>query len=159
MLPASPPFDVTAEELEILLDGVREALGEAGFQKLKAAIRTLGYVGELLRERNITLADRRELLLFPVPASTEKTREVLKNAGIESQNQKQNSEDQSSPARAKPSRPGHGRKGAGAYRGAKKIKVPHSTLHPGDHCPECGTGKVYAQGRSMLWMRRECWCG
>lgn len=144
MLPTSPPFDVTAEELEVLLDSVREALGETGYQKLKAAIRTLGYVGELLRERNITLADLRDLLLFPAPTSTEKTREVLKNAGIESQNQKPSSENQSSPASAKPSRPGHGRKGAGAYRGAKKIKVPHCTLHPGDHCPECGKGKVYA---------------
>jgi hypothetical protein len=32
-----------------LFCGVREGLGESGYQKLKAAIRTLGYLTELLR--------------------------------------------------------------------------------------------------------------
>jgi len=41
-------LDVTSEELAALVEGVREALGEAGYQKLQAAIRTLGYVTELL---------------------------------------------------------------------------------------------------------------
>jgi hypothetical protein len=50
MQPPVPPLDVTAEELEALLEGVRAALGEVGYQKLKAAIRTLGYLAELLRE-------------------------------------------------------------------------------------------------------------
>ena|SRR5271157_41901 len=51
MQPAAPPLDVTSEELEALLEGVREALGEAGYQKLKAAIRTLSYVTQLLDVR------------------------------------------------------------------------------------------------------------
>src|SRR5271157_3092268 len=51
MQPAAPPLDVTPEELEALLEGVREALGEAGYQKLKAAIRTLSYVTQLLETR------------------------------------------------------------------------------------------------------------
>ena len=63
MQPATLPFEVTAEELEALLESVREGLGEAGYQKLKAAIRTLGYLTELLRERKITLEGLRELLL------------------------------------------------------------------------------------------------
>ncbi len=55
MEPAASPLDVSAEELEALLEGVREALGEAGYQKLKAAIRTLSYVTELLENREATL--------------------------------------------------------------------------------------------------------
>lgn len=51
MQPATLPLEVTAEELEALLESVREGLGEAGYQKLKAAIRTLGYLTELLRQR------------------------------------------------------------------------------------------------------------
>jgi transposase len=140
MQPAVPPLDVTREELEALLEGVRAALGEAGYQKLKAAIRTLGYLAELLRERDITLEGLRELLLSPAAASTEKTRQVLRNAGIETQ--KKNQEQPNSQASEK-SRPGHGRHGADAYSGAKKVKVPHPSLHSGDHCPECGKGKVY----------------
>src|ERR1700722_20526332 len=83
MQPATLPFEVTAEELEALLEGVREGLGEAGYQKLKAAIRTLGYLTELLRERKITFEGLRELLLSGTQASTEKTQQVLKKAGIE----------------------------------------------------------------------------
>ena len=51
MQPATPPLEVTPEELEALLERAREALGEAGYQKLKAAIRTLSYVTELLETR------------------------------------------------------------------------------------------------------------
>jgi hypothetical protein len=63
MQPATLPFEVTAEELEALLESVRAGLGEAGYQKLKAAIRTMGYLTELLRERKITPEGLRELLL------------------------------------------------------------------------------------------------
>jgi len=38
---------------------------------------------------------------------------------------------------------GHGRNGAQAYRGARRIAVSHSSLHQGDRCPECQRGKVY----------------
>jgi hypothetical protein len=111
MQPAALPLEVTPEELEALLEGVRDGLGEAGYQKLKAAIRTLGYLAELLRERNITLEDLRELLLSRAEASTEKTRQVLKKAGIETQ--KKDQEQQNSQASGKRSRPGHGRHGTG----------------------------------------------
>ena len=141
MQPVVPPLNVTAKELEALLEGVREGLGETGYQKLKAAIRTLGYLTELLREREITLEGLRELLLSPAEASTEKTRQVLKKAGIEPL--KKNPEPPSSEAGEKPLRPGHGRHGADAYGGAKKVQVPHPSLHSGDHCPGCGKGKLY----------------
>ena len=58
----------------------QEPLREEGYHKLKAAIRTLGYVTELLEKKEATLASLRELLC---PASTEKTDKVLKQAGID----------------------------------------------------------------------------
>jgi len=73
-------LDVTTEELEALLESVREPLGEAGYQKLRAAIRTLGYVTELLENRTATLERLRQLLC---QSSTEKTARVLKQAGLE----------------------------------------------------------------------------
>ena len=76
----TPRIDVSREELEALLDGVRPALGEAGYQKLQAAIRTLNYVTELLETREATLERLRRLLCH---SSTEKTEKVLKQAGIE----------------------------------------------------------------------------
>ena len=130
-------LDVSAEELEALLEGARqEPLREEGYQKLKAAVRTLGYVTELLENREATLATLRRLLCH---ASTEKTEKVLKQAGIEGGEKKSKPAGQSAAA-------GHGRNGAAAYRGAKQVKVPHGSLKAGDPCPDsqCG-GKVYAQ--------------
>jgi len=48
-------LDVTREELEAILEGVRVPLCEVSYQKLQAAIRTLNYVTELLETREATL--------------------------------------------------------------------------------------------------------
>ena len=75
-----PRIDVSTAELEALLEQGRPSLGEDGYQKLRAAIRTLGYVTELLEKQETTLRNLRELLC---PASTEKTEKVLKQAGMD----------------------------------------------------------------------------
>jgi hypothetical protein len=67
-------LDVTSEELEALLEGVRAPLGEVSYQKLQAAIRTLSYVTELLETREATLEKLRRLLCH---SSSEKTGKVL----------------------------------------------------------------------------------
>ena len=138
MPPPLERIDVSTEELEALLEQARPALGEDGYQKLRAAIRTLGYVTELVEKQETTLAALRELLCH---ASTEKTAKVLKQAGIET------GEKKPKPAGApKNGVPGHGRNGASAYRGARKVQVPHASLKAGDPCPdERCDGKVYAQ--------------
>src|ERR1700722_5630778 len=130
-------LDVTSEELAALVEGVRETLGEAGYQKLQAAIRTLGYVTELLETRQATLDKLRRLLCH---SSTEKTKTVLKQAGIETGEKKHKP-----PDTAQSKVPGHGRNGAAAYRGARKIEVAHASLKSGDPCPDCQRGKVYPQ--------------
>ncbi len=135
MKPAFERLDVSTEELEALLEQAREALGEAGYQKLKAAVRTLGYVTELLENREATLAALRRLLCR---ASTEKTEAVLKAAGIDV------SETPRKPAIERVAA-GHGRNGVEAYRGARRVEVPHRSLKHGDRCPECQRGKVYPQ--------------
>jgi transposase len=147
MKPAIEPIDVSTEELETLLEGAREALGEAGYQKLKAAIHTLGYVTELLENREATLQTLRRLLC---QASTEKTEKVLQQAGIEA------SEKNHKPAGQPVSETvpsGHGRNGAAAFTGAKKVAIPHPLLKPGDPCPSCPKGKVYAQPEPKMLVR------
>ena len=137
----APPIDVPIEELETLVEQARPALSEEGYQKLRAAIRTLGYVTELLEKKETTLAALRELLC---PASTEKTDKVLKEAGIDTGEKKPSPE--SASKKRKGAAAGHGRNGAAAYRGAQKIKIPHASLKGGDACPDAQcSGKVYAQ--------------
>jgi len=132
-------FDVTSEELESLLEGVREPLGEVSYRKLQAAIRTLSYVTELLETREATLEKLRRLLCH---SSTEKTAKVLKQAGIEADDKKRTPPGEHTP---KSKAPGHGRNSAAAYRGARKVEVPHGSLKAGDPCPDCERGKVYPQ--------------
>ena len=142
-----PRLDVSMQELEGLLEQARqEPLREEGYQKLLATIRTLHYVTELLEKKETTLAALRELFY---PASTEKTDQVLKQAGIEPGDQKPASSSKK-PQRAAA---GHGRHAAAAYRGAQKIQVPHASLKSGDACPDGCGGKVYPQRKPGVLVR------
>jgi transposase len=140
MKPMSEHLDISTEELEALLERARQQpLEPDGYKKLKAAIRTLGYVTELLENREATLETLRRLLC---QSSTEKTDEVLKRAGIEvnEKNHKPAGQrgDKTAPA-------GHGRNGAAAYRNAGRVQVRHARLASGDQCPDCERGRVYLQ--------------
>lgn len=42
-------------------------------------------------------------------------------------------------------RPGHGRNGSAAYKGATRIPIPHRSQSKGQGCPGCQKGKVYPQ--------------
>ena len=129
-------LDVSTEELETLLEQARrEPLGEEGYEKLRAAIRTLAYVTELLSKQETSLAALRELLC---PATTEKTAKVLEQAGLDAAEKKPEHVSKTAVA-------GHGRNGAAAYSGARKVAVPHALLKTGDACPDGCGGKVYPQ--------------
>ena len=80
MKPGAERLDVSTEELDALVEQARAALDEAGYQKLKAAIRTLGVVTALLENQETTLESLRNLLC---QAQTEKTAAVLKRAGVD----------------------------------------------------------------------------
>ena len=133
------------EELEALLGRARQGpLGEEDYQELEAPIQTLSYLIELIGEKETTISRLRALLVKP---STEKTRKVLEQAGLASPPPSSSPPPSGSENDSEKKKPGHGRNGAEAYRGARriKIKVPHGSLKPGDHCPKCQKGKVYAR--------------
>ena len=77
-------------------------------------------------------------LLAPA-RNTEKTNAVLAaavKAGVNGQ--KDNDQQQAA-------KPGHGRNGASAFSGARKVAIQHAKLQSGERCPECERGKVYVQ--------------
>lgn len=134
-------LDATPEELQALVEQARPALDEDGYQKLKAAVRTLEVVTALIQNQDTTLQSLRNLLCA---SQTEKTAAVLKRSGV----------DTGLPPKAPKARPpGHGRNGAKAYRGAHKIQVSHATLKSGDSCPDCQRGKVYLQREPGVLVR------
>ena len=146
MKPASEVIEVNLEEWEALLERARkEPLDEKGYEKLQAALRAFRLLTDLIGEKNTTISRLRALLSKP---STEKTSKVLEQAGIKAP--PKNSPPANAPG---PPKPGHGRNGAQAYGGARRIKIAHASLKPGDHCPECQKGKVYEQKEPALRIR------
>ena len=136
-------LDVNLEELQQELERKRSALGEEAYQKLRTGLEALRYLQELVADQDMTMAELRRLV--HVHGGTEKTREVLRRAGVEAASLRPAPPAAGAPPDAGPrtAAPGHGRAGAAAYTGARRIGVPHEILRPGDRCPECGKGKLY----------------
>jgi len=141
---ADEVIEVNREELQAVLERKREALGEEDYQKLQALLRAFSCVVDLIGEKDTTVSQLRALLMKP---STEKTEKVLERAGLEPRSNIH------SPGPGVKAKPGHGRNGAEAYRGAERIQVPHASLKPGDHCPGCLKGKVYARKEPAVRIR------
>jgi transposase len=147
-----PPGDSEYRRIEVPMEELKQALARAlnapmahaDYRKLEAALDTLAHLTDLLADKDTTIRDLRQWLF---PPSTEKTREVLKNAGIEP--------DAAGPGNQEPKkkRPGHGRNAAEAYQGAQRVKTPHPTMKTGDTCPGCEKGKVYTQQEAKLLVR------
>ncbi len=122
-------IEVNLEELDRVLNGARQApLSEEDHHKLREALHALAAM--LVRPRN-----------------TERTSFVAgKPEDAASDTGKQ-------PDPNEPSPPGHGRNGAEAFSGAKRVEIKHQTLAHGDRCPECGQGNVYAQKEPKVLVR------
>jgi transposase len=119
-------IDVNVEELDRIIDGAKSApLSESDSQKLKTALHAL--------------AER----LLP-RTKTEKISSVFSEE--ESAAPENEREPKDPPA-------GHGRNGADAYRGAKKVEIAHAKLAHGDRCPNCAKGNVYTQKEPKALVR------
>jgi len=126
-------LDLDMAELEAILERTRSGpLSEEEHQRLKAVVTTLAHLTQELEKKRTSITRLRNLLFGP---RTEKTGDVLKKPAGASHTAGKGK---------KKKRKGHGRNGADAYQGAKKVEVPHGALKSGDPCPETDcTGKVY----------------
>ena len=152
----------TQEELDELLALAKGSFPPEKYQLLEAVLGTFVYVMQLLQNTKSSLRRFRQMLFG---ARTEHKRNVLKQSSSSAAGQKQESPEsadrdvppglpsiEGSPdsAALADKRAGHGRNGAQAYPGATVITVEHPSLHSGDRCPECRTGKVYAYEPKVL---------
>jgi transposase len=151
MKPRGEVVEVNFEELTALLERARQGpLGEEDCQRVEAAIDALRYLIEKIGEKDTTISRLRALLAKP---STEKTSKVLEQAGLPTPPSRSSPPPSAKESDRPQKKPGHGRNGAEAYRGAKRIKIAHASLKPGDGCPECEKGKVYRQKDPALRIR------
>jgi len=117
------------------------ALSPDDHAKLKAALDTLAFLTAELQTKQTSL-DRLRRLLFGT--TTEKTRTVVgPGAAPGTPGPAGSPSAEAGPSAAGPARSGHGRTGAAAYTGADTVTIAHPSLHRGDRCPGCITGKIY----------------
>jgi transposase len=97
---------------------------------------------ELVADQTMTIAELRRLIV--VQPGTETLRVILRHAGLEDRDVSPPPAETIATAPRPPAR-GHGRLGAAAYTGARRVVVPHETLRAGARFPACAKGKVYVQ--------------
>jgi len=133
--PPAQCHELKLEHLAAVLErGKSGPLSDEDFQMLKAALDTLAFLTQELEAKGASIKRLRQMLFG---AKTEKTSQVLgKN---DPPGEGENGRKRGSGGK----RPGHGRIGANAYPGAKRVQVVHPSLHGGDRCPACTKGKVY----------------
>jgi hypothetical protein len=137
--PKSGRVDVSLESLEAILEQARSApLCETQIEQLQGVLHTLGRLTQELEKKRTSIHRLRNLLFGP---KSEKTGAVVKR----NKPQEHDTSKTAAGGQEKQKKPkGHGRNGADAYPGAKRIQVSHGSLKSGDPCPETGcTGKVY----------------
>jgi transposase len=150
-------LEVTMDELEAIVE--RAQLSDDDREKLQAALETLALLTNELETKGASIRRLRKLLFG---SSSEKLDEVLRQISASGGDPgpegdagaARGGEGRSDPpAPKKRKAKGHGRHGAAAYVGASKVKVPHESLSPGQHCPACEKGKVYGSVPPALVVR------
>ena len=143
-------------ELEETLRRAETVLSREDYARLKLLAESYVCLTELVGDKNTSIARLRKLLFG---AKTEKTATVVgQRSNLQATGDASasvpSSEDHASDATppsatneeeaVKEPAKGHGRNGANAYSGAVKVIVRHPSLQPGDACPHCVKGVVYA---------------
>jgi transposase len=126
-------------QLEELLVKLAGLLPAEIYQLVEKLLRTLQWLMGLIEAKDTTIG-RLARLIFG--AKTEKTSQLFPPPPPLP------AASQSAVTASAPPAPkckGHGRTAAAGYTGAKRVIVAHPQLRPGDPCPDCKQGKVYAQ--------------
>lgn len=138
-------------ELEAIVERARAALTAEDYAALKASMDTLAFLQQELKAKGASIERLRQIVFG---SKTEKTSAVLGKSGAQGGVGASEGKPSGGAAAAeRTKKPGHGRNGAAAYTGAKKVKVPHPALAAGQHCAECLKGKVYPQEEPAVLVR------
>ena len=132
--------EVNIAELEAIIERAGQGpLNEQERELLLSVSQTLRFVTEQLENKSISINRLRKLLF----GSSTETLKNLESGEIPSDDAKdQDQAHDGKPAESKEKPKGHGRNGADAYTGAKKVNIAHRALKPGDSCPDCKRGTV-----------------
>ncbi len=123
---------LSESERTAFLEAVRPGVSPEHYERIRAMTEAFPEMFKLFEERGRSLA---RVLKIAFGAPTEKTAKVCPPP------------ESGAPTATKPKarREGHGRRGAKAYTGARRIPVPHPTLKPAQVYPACRKGKLRLQ--------------
>ena len=128
----SGPLLLAPGQLDGLLERVRaRTLEETDYPLIEAVVQTLSIVRQALEQKKLSLKRLRSML---VGAKTESTSSITASEKVALRRPE---------GKRKGPPPGHGRRPAQSYWGARRFEVLHEQLHVGDVCPDCHTGKLY----------------
>ena len=127
-------IDLSESEANALLERLAKGQLDPGdHEMLGAMVKSWLWLSGVVQDAKISIRELKKLIFG---AKTEKTRKVLKQKAADKQTSKDTTQ------KKKPK--GHGRNGADAYTGAERICLKCAQVRPGDRCPKCGKGKLYA---------------
>ena len=122
-------IDLSPEDLKALLERIKPLVSDQDYEAIKAMAETIEALNQVKDQKAASI---KRLLNLLFGQKSEKKNKVIPN-----------SDDDDNPNAPPKKRKGHGRNGASAYTGARKVVVSHESLKHGGPCPECINGKVY----------------
>jgi hypothetical protein len=133
--------DVGMAELEAIVERATTApLSAEDSTTLMTSLQTLGFLQQELKAKGTSIEKLRRIAFG---AMTEKTSNVFPKSAKET----------GAGVAVGEKKPGHGRNGAAAYKGANKVKVAHPSLVAGQTCACCEKGKVYPLAEPAVMVR------
>jgi transposase len=148
-----PRVELSMKDLEAILEHAKAALSQEEFATLQGAMQTLGFLTRELEKKSVSIQRLKQLLFGASTETTAKVIEKILERGGEGKAVDAGVAAGGSEAGPGERPKGHGRNGADAYHGAKRVRVPLAGLHAGDACPSCTKGKVYASCEPGLIVR------
>jgi transposase len=112
-------------------------LSPKDYELLALVLKSWLWLSAVVRSNRISIKELKKLLFG---AKTEKTRNLLKS--------KTQGKENAEAAKGKPK--GHGRNGADAYSAADRVCLKCLEVRPGERCPKCGKGRLYAYAPSAI---------
>lgn len=114
----------TQAQRKALLEELRALLPAPSYERMGRIVELSGWLLSLLEMKNLSITKLRELCFG---SQTESARNVCGHSSKE-------------PKATQPK--GHGRNSHRAYTGARRVRVSHPTVLPGQRCPQCKKGKL-----------------
>jgi len=132
--------EMSASEADELLQRLEAGRLKANdYELLGVVLKSWLWLSGVVRDNRISIQELKKLIFG---ARTEKTRKLLKSSTQEGTGGKNDD------SKDKPQ--GHGRNGSDAYTGAQRVCLKCDEVRPGQRCPKCGKGKLYAYKPSEI---------